>query len=37
MEKFLRKIKIILLKFDNFLAKRVDNLRKRMKSRGKRE
>lgn len=31
MEKFLRKIKIILLKFDNFLARRVDGLRKRMK------
>jgi len=30
-EKFLRKLKIILLKFDNFLAKRVANLRKRIK------
>jgi hypothetical protein len=32
-EKFLRRIKIILLKFDNFLAKRVDKLRAKMKKR----
>ena len=37
MEKFLRKLKIILLKFDNFLAKRVDNLRKRIKRRNNQE
>jgi hypothetical protein len=34
-EKFLRKIKIILLKLDNFLAKRADNLRARIKKRKK--
>ena len=34
-EKFLRKIKIILLKFDNFLARRVDKLRERMRRRKK--
>lgn len=32
-EKFLRRIKIILLKFDNFLARRVDKLRAKMKKR----
>ena len=32
-EKFLRKLKIILLKFDNFLARRMDKLRERMKRR----
>jgi len=32
-EKFLRKTKIIVLKFDNFLARRVDGLRQRMKRR----
>ena len=32
-EKFLRRIKIILLKFDNFLAKRTDKLRKKIKKR----
>jgi len=32
-EKFLRKIKIIVLKFDNFLAKIVDKLRNKIKRR----
>lgn len=34
-EKVLRKTKIILLKLDNFLAKRVDKLRQKMKKRKK--
>lgn len=32
-EKFLRKLKAILLRFDNFLARRVDGLRARMRRR----
>lgn len=34
-EKFLRKSKIILLKLDNFLAKRADKLREKIKKRKK--
>jgi len=36
-EKFLRKIKIIVLKFDNFLARIVDRLRNRIKRRKEEE
>ena len=36
-EKFLRRIKIILLKFDNFLARRMDKLRERMRRRKERK
>lgn len=32
-EKLLRRTKIVVLKFDNFLAKRVDRLRERMRRR----
>lgn len=35
MEKFLRRLKIVLLKLDNFLARRVEKLREKTKRRKK--
>jgi len=37
IEKILRKIKIIVLKFDNFLAKKVDRLRDRIRKKKQEE
>lgn len=33
IEKTLRKFKVIILKFDNFLAKKIDKMRKKIKRR----